>query len=83
MSDPVGRRADGVEGEIEGAGEGLRVQGTRRAESCVGFVESRIQVWVLFGRGHERPWRGYCPGQITPRLKAAAILFAAMRAMGS
>jgi hypothetical protein len=48
MSDPVGTRADGVEGAVQDR----RVQGTRKTESCIGFVEDRLHGWVLFGRGH-------------------------------
>jgi hypothetical protein len=42
MSDPVEALADGVEGAVEGAVESARIQGTRRAESCVGLVENRL-----------------------------------------
>jgi hypothetical protein len=42
MSDPVGIRALMASKMRSKAVEGPRVQGTRKAESCIGFIENRL-----------------------------------------
>jgi len=65
ISNPVSGRADGVEDALQGPG----IQGTRNAESCIGFAGKRIPMCVFLSRNHEGPRRRHCLRQITPRPK--------------
>jgi hypothetical protein len=83
MSDPVGARADGVVGDLEGEREDTRIHGTRRAKSCVGLVANEFHGWIVWvavikGRGEfvlpdytnaESGWNSFCDESAGARVR--------------